>query len=236
MTVIHSRNASCDEIVRFDEILSKWMTRIWQFWYILVKFLKAKSAWWNWRFLGKMMSIHSSYLVNRLNEISSNLSTFWGPSKQVTSIHSYNFVSSHLSFHSIRSLRHILQLCGALQILTYVFTRIILSKGSTKFRQISHFCQIRRFRHIRQLCEVFLSCVFTPCLILLTGLLNFSLICRLMVEIWVIWRLISLVFSQCELVSIFCFVSRSSSTNTTNPFGSTFCYNLQHMIFEVCSY
>ena len=135
------------------------------------------------------MSIHSSCLVNRLNEISSNLSTFWGPSKQVTSIHSYNFVnrlsvsSSHLSFHSIRSLRHILQLCGALQILTYVFTRIILSKGSTKFRQISHFCQIRRFRHIRQLCEVFLSCVFTPCLILLTGLLDFSLICRLMVEI-----------------------------------------------------
>ena len=137
------------------------------------------------------MSIHSSYLVNRLNEISSNLSTFWGPSKQVTSIHSYNFVnrlsfsSSHLSFHSIRSLRHILQLCGALLILTYVFTRIILSKGSAKFRQISHFRQIRRFRHIRQLCEVFLStsCVFTPCLILLTGLLNFSLICRLMVEI-----------------------------------------------------
>lgn len=28
-------------------------------------------------------------------------------------------------------------------------------------------------------------------------------------------------------------LNRSSSTNTTNPFGSTFCYNLQHMIFEV---
>ena len=31
-----------------------------------------------------------------------------------------------------------------------------------------------------------------------------------------------------------CSRHRSSSTNTTNPFGSTFCYNLQHMIFEVC--
>ena len=31
------------------------------------------------------------------------------------------------------------------------------------------------------------------------------------------------------------FSFRASSTNTTNPFGSTFCYNLQHMIFEVCA-
>ena len=27
--------------------------------------------------------------------------------------------------------------------------------------------------------------------------------------------------------------SRSSSTNTTNPFGSTFCYGYQDIIFEV---
>lgn len=28
-------------------------------------------------------------------------------------------------------------------------------------------------------------------------------------------------------------LNRSSTTNTSNPFGSTFCYSLQHMIFEV---
>jgi hypothetical protein len=31
------------------------------------------------------------------------------------------------------------------------------------------------------------------------------------------------------------FLIRSSTTNTSNPFGSTFCYSLQHMIFEVKS-
>uniref|UniRef100_H2YCQ7 Uncharacterized protein n=1 Tax=Ciona savignyi TaxID=51511 RepID=H2YCQ7_CIOSA len=28
-------------------------------------------------------------------------------------------------------------------------------------------------------------------------------------------------------------LNRASSTNTTNPFGSTFCYGVQNMIFEV---
>ena len=28
-------------------------------------------------------------------------------------------------------------------------------------------------------------------------------------------------------------LNRSSSTNNTNPFGSTFCYGIQNMIFEV---
>ena len=28
-------------------------------------------------------------------------------------------------------------------------------------------------------------------------------------------------------------LNRASSTNTTNPFGSTFCYGVQDMIFEV---
>lgn len=30
-------------------------------------------------------------------------------------------------------------------------------------------------------------------------------------------------------------LNRASSTNTTNPFGSTFCYGYQDIIFEVCS-
>lgn len=30
-------------------------------------------------------------------------------------------------------------------------------------------------------------------------------------------------------------LNRASSTNTTNPFGSTFCYGYQDMIFEVSS-
>lgn len=31
-------------------------------------------------------------------------------------------------------------------------------------------------------------------------------------------------------------LNRASSTNTTNPFGSTFCYGYQDIIFEVRSY
>lgn len=31
-------------------------------------------------------------------------------------------------------------------------------------------------------------------------------------------------------------LNRASSTNTTNPFGSTFCYPFQDMIFEVSLY
>ena len=31
-------------------------------------------------------------------------------------------------------------------------------------------------------------------------------------------------------------LNRSSSTNTTNPFGSTFCYGAQDMIFEVSTF
>ena len=30
-------------------------------------------------------------------------------------------------------------------------------------------------------------------------------------------------------------LNRASSTNTTNPFGSTFCYGIQDIIFEVSS-
>lgn len=30
-------------------------------------------------------------------------------------------------------------------------------------------------------------------------------------------------------------LNRASSTNTTNPFGSTFCYGYQDIIFEVCT-
>lgn len=34
-------------------------------------------------------------------------------------------------------------------------------------------------------------------------------------------------------VCLFCTFGRSSSANNTNPFGSTFCFGLQRMIFEV---
>lgn len=37
---------------------------------------------------------------------------------------------------------------------------------------------------------------------------------------------------SCDLVCVY----RSSSANNTNPFGSTFCFGLQRMIFEVSTF
>ena len=46
-----SRNVCNDENGRFHEISpNRWISWIWQFWWILVKFVKAKSAGWFWRF------------------------------------------------------------------------------------------------------------------------------------------------------------------------------------------
>lgn len=46
------------------------------------------------------------------------------------------------------------------------------------------------------------------------------------------WEGVSRALRVCERP---CVLNRASSTNTTNPFGSTFCYGYQDMIFEVMS-
>jgi len=44
------------------------------------------------------------------------------------------------------------------------------------------------------------------------------------------WEAVSMVVGPCERPVV---LNRASSTNTTNPFGSTFCYGIQDIIFEV---
>ncbi|CAH2986718.1 unnamed protein product [Chilo suppressalis] len=46
------------------------------------------------------------------------------------------------------------------------------------------------------------------------------------------WEVVSRALRVCERPVV---LNRASSTNTTNPFGSTFCYGYQDMIFEVMS-
>ncbi|KAG7300805.1 hypothetical protein JYU34_015140, partial [Plutella xylostella] len=46
------------------------------------------------------------------------------------------------------------------------------------------------------------------------------------------WEAVSGALRVCERPVV---LNRASSTNTTNPFGSTFCYNYQDLIFEVMS-
>ncbi|KAI8432652.1 hypothetical protein MSG28_013627 [Choristoneura fumiferana] len=46
------------------------------------------------------------------------------------------------------------------------------------------------------------------------------------------WESVSRALRVCERPVV---LNRASSTNTTNPFGSTFCYGYQDIIFEVMS-
>lgn len=44
------------------------------------------------------------------------------------------------------------------------------------------------------------------------------------------WNIFDQTFVRWDQMCVF---DRSSSANNTNPFGSTFCFGLQRMIFEV---